>query len=157
VTTLSDDKDNIFVTLCARSLNPDLRIIARLIEDTNAELLRKAGADEIVSPNAIGGLRMASIMLRPVVVSFLDEMLRVTGQALRMEEMHVNDETPWLLNRSLSEANIRRRIGLLVVAIKSREHGYQFNPGPDTVLKSGDILIVVGTEDQLHYLHSQEE
>jgi voltage-gated potassium channel len=156
VTTLSEDKDNIFVTLCARSLNPDLRIIARLIEDKNAELLYKAGADEIVSPNAIGGLRMASIMLRPVVVSFLDEMLRVTGQTLRMEEMHA-DETPWLIKRSLSEVNIRRRTGLLVVAIKSHEHGYQFNPGPDTVLKHGDILIVVGTEEQLTYLHSQEE
>lgn len=156
VTTLSEDKDNIFVTLCARSLNPHLQIIARLVEDKNAELLRKAGADEIVSPNAIGGLRMASIMLRPAVVSFLDEMLRVTGQALRMEEMHV-DETPWLIDRSLSEANIRRRTGLLVVAIKSHEHGYQFNPGANTVLKSGDVLIVIGTEDQLSGLHLPEE
>jgi voltage-gated potassium channel len=152
VTTLSEDKDNIFVTLCARSLNPKLRIIARLVEERNAELLRKAGAAEIVSPNAIGGLRMASVMLRPEVISFLDEMLRVTGQALRLEEMHV-DDTPALLNRSLGEADIRRRIGLLVVAVKSQQHGYQFNPGAETILRSGDILIVIGTEEQLTRLH----
>ena len=152
VTTLSEDKDNIFVTLCARSLNPKLRIIARLVEDKNAELLRKAGADEIVSPNAIGGLRMASVMLRPEVVSFLDEMLRVTGQALRLEEMHV-DDTPGLLDRSLGEANIRRQTGLLVVAVKSQQHGYQFNPGAETILRNGDILFVIGTEEQLTRLH----
>ncbi len=156
VTTLSEDKDNIFVTLCARSLNPKLRIVARLVEEKNAELLRKAGADEIVSPNAIGGLRMASIMLRPAVVAFLDEVLRVTGQTLRMEEMHV-DDTPGLLNRLLGEADIRRRTGLLVVAIKSQTHGYQFNPGAGTILRSGDILIVVGTEEQLNNLHFSEE
>lgn len=152
VTTLSEDKDNIFVTLCARSLNPKLRIIARLVEEKNAELLRKAGADEIVSPNAIGGLRMASVMLRPEVVSFLDEMLRVTGQTLRLEEMHV-DDTPGFLNCSLGEANIRRRTGLLVVAVKSQKSGYQFNPGAETILRSGDILIVIGTEEQLNSLH----
>jgi voltage-gated potassium channel len=155
ITTLSEDKDNIFVTLCARSLNPELRIVARLIEDKNREFLRKAGADEIVSPNAIGGVRMASVLLRPVVVSFLDEMLRVTGQTLRMEEMHV-DETPGLLDKSLGEVNIRRRTGLLVLAIKSQKQGYQFNPGADTILHSGDVLIVVGTEDQLSRLHAGE-
>lgn len=148
ITTLSEDKDNIFVALCARSLKPDLRIIARLVDDSNEELLRKAGADYIVSPNAIGGVRMASMMLRPTVVSFLDEMLQVTGQTLRMEEMRV-DDFPGLLNRSLGEINIRRRTGTLVVAINSRERGYQFNPGAETVLQSGDILIVIGTEDQL--------
>ena len=148
VTTLREDKDNVFVVLCARSLNPDLRIIARLVEDKNEELLRKAGADHIVSPDAIGGIRMASVMLRPTVVAFLDEILRVTGQTLRMEEMQV-DDFPALLNRSLGEVNIRKRTGALVVAIKSFKHGYQFNPGAQTILRSGDILIVIGTEDQV--------
>jgi voltage-gated potassium channel len=148
VTTLSEDKDNVFVVLCARSLNPKLLIISRLIEEKNEELLYKAGADQIVSPDAIGGMRMASMMLRPTVVSFLDEMLRVTGQTLRMEEMCV-DDFPVLLDRSLGEVDIRKRTGALVMAITSREHGYQFNPGAQTILRSGDILIVVGTEEQV--------
>lgn len=156
ITTLSEDKDNIFVTLCARSLNPGLRIIARLFEDSNAELLRKAGADEIISPNAIGGLRMASVMLRPTVVAFLDEMLRMTGQTLRMEEIHVND-MPALRNHSLIEADLRRRTGLLVVAVKSQEQGYQFNPDPTTVLRNGDVLIVIGTESQLRGVGGKRE
>jgi voltage-gated potassium channel len=69
VAALSDDKENAFVVLSARSLNANLRIVARLTEDENAEKLRKAGADEIVAPSTIGGLRMASIMIRPTVVS----------------------------------------------------------------------------------------
>lgn len=147
VTTLSEDKDNVFVVLCARSLNPGLRIVSRLVEEEHAELLRKAGADQIVSPDAIGGMRMASVMLRPTVISFLDEMLLVTGQTLRMEEMLV-DDFPGLLNRSLGDVDIRKRTGALVVAIKSQQHGYQFNPGARTILRSGDILIVIGTDEQ---------
>src|SRR5262249_31534372 len=76
VATLGDDKDNVFIVLTARALNPKLRIVGRVIEEKNAEKLRKAGADEVVSTNAIGGLRIASVMLRPAVVTFLDEMLR---------------------------------------------------------------------------------
>ncbi|MBD3304851.1 potassium channel protein [candidate division KSB3 bacterium] len=148
VTTLSEDKDNVFVVLCARSLNPELRVIARLVEEKNEELLRKAGADQIVSPDAIGGMRMASVMLRPTVVSFLDEMLRVTGQSLLMEEMRV-DDFPGLLDRSLGAVNIRKRTGAMVVAIKSQAKGYQFNPGAEAMLHRGDILIVLGTHDQL--------
>ncbi len=148
VTTLREDKDNVFVILCARSLNPNLRIISRLVENKNIELLRKAGADQIVSPDAIGGMRMASVMLRPTVVSFLDEMLRVTGESLHLEEMRV-DDFPALLNRSLGEVDIRKRTGTLVVAIKSLKHGYQFNPGAQAVLRGGDILIVIGTGEQL--------
>ena len=149
VTTLSEDKDNVFVVLCARSLNPQLRIISRLVEERNEELLRKAGADQIVSPDAIGGMRMASVMLRPTVVSFLDQMLRETGQTLRMEEIRVED-FPGLQNRSIGEINLRKRTGALVVAIKSQAHGYQFNPGAQTVLRSGDILIILGTGEQLN-------
>ncbi len=148
VTTLREDKDNVFVVLCARSLNPKLRIVARLVEEEHDQLLRKAGANQIVLPDAIGAMRMASVMLRPTVVAFLDEMLRVTGESLRIEEMCVND-FPALLDRSVGEINIRKRTGALVLAIKSQQHGYQFNPGAQTILRSGDILILVGTSDQL--------
>ncbi len=148
VTTLSEDKDNVFVVLCARSLNPNLYIIARLVEERNEVHLQKAGADRIVSPDAIGGIRMASMMLRPTVVAFLDEMQRVTGETLRLEEMNV-DDFHGLANHSLGEINIRKRTGALVIAIKSKAHGYQFNPGASTVLHPDDVLIVVGTGEQV--------
>jgi voltage-gated potassium channel len=148
---LGEDKDNVFIVLSARSLKPELRIVARVIEEENAEKLRKAGADEIVSPNAIGGLRMASVMLRPTVVNFLDEMLRVTEQTLRMEEVNLNAASP-LVGRTLRDASIRVRTGLLVVALKSRDGAYHFNPEPETLIKTDDVLIVIGTPEQLSTL-----
>lgn len=148
IAVLGEDKDNVFVVLSARALNPDLRIVARLIEEDNAEKLRKAGADEIVSPNAIGGLRIASVMLRPTVVSFLDEMLRVSEETLRVEEVHI-DHAPALVGKTLGTADIGRRAGLLVVARKSYDGEYQFNPGAHTMLQKGDILIVIGTREQI--------
>jgi voltage-gated potassium channel len=152
VAALGEDKDNVFIVLSARALNPKLRVISRVNDEANANKLRKAGADEVVSPNAIGGLRMASIMLRPAVVTFLDEMLRVPGVALRVDEVHV-ENVPGLPGKTLGEADIARRTGMLVMAIKSPESGYRFNPGASTTLKVGDILIVVGTREQIAKLH----
>jgi voltage-gated potassium channel len=148
VAVLGEDKDNVFIVLSARALNPKLRIISRLIEEENAEKLRKAGADEVVSPNAIGGLRMASVMIRPTVVNFLDEMLRTTGQTLRVDEVLVDDASR-LVGKTLGEAELGRRTGLLVVALRPQDGGYEFNPGARRVLQHGDILIVIGTREQI--------
>lgn len=148
VIVLSDDKDNAFVVLAARSLNPDIRIVARLTEEENAEKLHRVGADEVVSPNVIGGLRMASIMIRPTVVTFLDDMLRMPEQTVRMEEYRL-DEGSALAGRTLAEADIGRRTGLLVMAMRTREGRYRVNPGGRTRLEEGDILIVTGTPEQL--------
>ena len=145
---LGEDKDNVFIVLSGRALNPKLRIVARVIEEENAGKLRKAGADEVVSPNAIGGMRMASVMIRPTVVNFLDEMLRVSDQTLRVEEVHVS-QTPWLTGRSLAEADIGRRTGMLVVARKLGGGGYHLNPGANTYLEPDDVLIVIGTPEQI--------
>ncbi len=145
---LGEDKDNVFIVLSGRALNPKLRIVARVIEEKNVEKLRKAGADEVVSPNAIGGMRMASVMIRPTVVSFLDEMLRVKDKTLRVEEVHI-DHAHALAGKTLGEADIGRRTGMLVVACKPKTGGYQFNPGAQTRLESGDTLIVIGTPEQI--------
>lgn len=147
IAALGDDKDNLFIVLSARTLNPDLRIIARAQDDDNAAKMRRVGANEVVSPNAIGGLRMASVMIRPKVVSFLDEMLRVPGETLRISELDV-DRVPGLVGMTLAEANIPARTGMLVVAIIGAEQGYRFNPRADTVLHHGDTLIVMGTPEQ---------
>jgi voltage-gated potassium channel len=148
IAVLGEDKDNVFVVLSARSLNPKLRIVSRLIEEENAEKLRKAGADEIVSANAIGGLRMASVMIRPSVVSFLDQMMRVPDQTLRVDEIHTGD-APGLVGQTLIEADLKRRAGVLIVAVKSEDGQYHFNPDAHTVLNRGDVLIVIGTPEQL--------
>lgn len=154
VAALGDDKANVFVVLSARSLNPKLRIISRVVEEENIPKLIKAGADEVVSPNAIGGLRMASLMLRPSVVDFLDQMLNVQDQTLRLEEVRVR-EVSGMAGRTLREADIGRRFGLLVVAIKSDQYGYRFNPNTQTALDLDDVLIVMGTPEQMSAFRAQ--
>jgi voltage-gated potassium channel len=154
IAVLGEDKDNVFIVLSARSLNAKLRIVARVIEEENTEKFRKAGADEIVSPNAIGGLRMASIMIRPSVVSFLDQMLRVSNQVLRVEEIRV-DDMPAMKGKTLEETDVRRKVGLLVLAVKSSDGQYQFNPGANYMLNSGDVLIVMGTREQVQALKTR--
>lgn len=147
VAALSEDQANVFLVLGVRALNPRLRIIARLADDQNRKKLLRAGADEVVHTEAIGGLRMASMMIRPSVVSFLDQMLRVSGNTLRVEELGVNKE---LAGLSLEQVKIPERTGLLILAMKSGIAGqYQFNPMPSTTLEPGDVLIVMGDPHQL--------
>ena len=148
IAALSDDKENSFVVLSARSLNANLRIVARLVEEENAEKLRRVGANEVVSPNTIGGVRMASMMVRPAVIEFFDEVLNVSGHKLGLEEVQITTRSP-LNGKTLREAAIGREVGLLVVAIRSHQGKYQFNPSAQTQLSSGDILIVIGTPEQL--------
>ncbi len=144
--TLSDDQANVFLVLSVRALNPKIRIIARLGNDENRKKLLRAGADDVVHTEAIGGLRMASMMLRPSVVTFLDQMLRVTGETLRVEEVVI---TPVLADRTLGELNLAERTGLLVMAFKPVDRKtYEFNPPPDTALRKGDVLIVMGSPKQ---------
>jgi len=158
VAALSDDKENAFVILTARALNADqkLRIIARLTDEDNLEKLKRAGANEIVSPHSIGGLRMASVMLRPSVVSFLDSMLRaeeLTGQTLRIEEITFDElNVPALIGQEqLSIMTVGRHTQLLVIAIKGANGDYEYKPRSDTMLQSGDVLIVLGTPEEMAY------
>jgi voltage-gated potassium channel len=156
VVSLDDDRSNVFVVLSARSLNPKARIVSRVLDEENSEKLLKAGADEVISPNAIGGMRMASAMIRPAVVGFLDQMLRTTDQVVRVEEVRV-DLHPDLVGKTLASANLEERAGVLILAIKGRDHLYQFNPSRNTVLKRGDVVIVMGPREHLARLSAAEE
>lgn len=147
IAAVHDDKDNLFIVLSARAMNPTLRIITRGVDEGNTEKLLRAGANEVISPNAIGGMRMASMALRPSVVSFLDQMLRAPDQTLRMEEIRVSD-VPDLSGETLGQSNIGQRTGMLVVAVIHEGGSYEFNPGASTVLHTDDILIVLGTPEQ---------
>ncbi|MBN1770773.1 MAG: potassium channel protein [Deltaproteobacteria bacterium] len=149
VTALPTDKDNLFVTVSARQINPKLRIVARAIEVATAPKLLKAGAHRVVSPNAIGGMRMVSELIRPTVVEFLDKMLRDRERNLRIEEVPVPPSSP-LVGQPLRHAPIRRITQLLVIAAWEPEPDrYTYNPGPDYVLTAGVVLIVLGEVDDV--------
>lgn len=143
---LPEDKDNLFVVLSARSLNPSLRIVARADEESTRDKLLKAGADAVVFPHTIGGLRMASEMLRPAVVTFLDQMLRWGDGSLRVEEATVA-EGSFLARKRLSACDIAGQTGALPVALKTGGR-FLFNPPPDRTLLAGDVLVVLADRAQ---------
>jgi voltage-gated potassium channel len=152
ITTLPSDKDNLFVILTARELNPTLRIVSRVIEDDSHAKLRKAGADAVVSSNQIGGLRLASELIRPHVVSFLDTMLRDPHRVLRIEEAEVMQGSP-VVGKTLDELDLVSRVGLVVMAKRRGAKGeFVYNPKASTPLDTGDFLIVCGEPAQLETL-----
>jgi voltage-gated potassium channel len=143
VAALTHDKDNLFVTVSARSLNASARIVAKVIEDEAMPKMIKAGASSCVSPQQIGGRRMASEVIRPEVNEFLDEMFRDKDKALRLEEVTIPDESP-LAGIALKDTPIRQKTKLLVVAVRTQERVLLYNPDPDQRLEAGSTLIVMG-------------
>ncbi len=156
VACLSQDTDNLFVCLSARDLQPNLTIVARAYDEQTTQKLFIAGADHVVSPNLTGGIRMASMLLRPQVVSFLDVVSRGDGLALRLEEIRIPAGSG-LAGSTLAEARIPQKTGLIVIAIRhqderGREGPWSYNPGPQEELRPGDVLIVMGSGDQIDRL-----
>jgi voltage-gated potassium channel len=157
VAALTDDKDNLFIVVSARQLNPQLRIIAKGVDMQASEKLKRAGADSVVNPAFIGGVRMVSEMIRPQVVEFLDLMLRDKDKNLRIEEVVVPKGSP-LVGKPMFAAQIRQHTNLLVVAVREpaasgAEPGrFVYNPGPETLIVENMALIVLGETESVHKL-----
>ena len=152
VTCLPDDKANIFVVLAARELCPEIRIISRVIHRDAESKLRKVGADGTVSANFMGGMRMASGMVRPAVVSFLDTMLRDSRGTYRVEETAIR-EGSFLCGKTLRAGEIPQKTGLLVLAVqKSGDPNYLYNPEADCLLEAEELVVVMGRLNQIQDL-----
>ncbi len=153
VASLSQDTDNLFVCLSARDLNPELAIVARASQEETRDKLFRAGATHVVSPEISGGIRMASMLLRPTVVSFLEVATRSSDHALRVEQMRVN-EGDAVAGTTLEEARIPQETGLIVIALRRGGEGgdFQFNPVPSTRIEAGDELVVLGEPRQVNRL-----
>jgi voltage-gated potassium channel len=136
-----DDSKNIVIALSAKQLNPLLRVVARVHDIRNADKARRAGADEIVSPDFTGGMRIASAMIRPHVVNFMDQMLR-RDDGLRVEEVRVPDQ---FKARPLGSLNLRSRDYVLLA---THEAGHWvFNPDDSHELRPGHALIFMATPE----------
>jgi voltage-gated potassium channel len=152
IAALTDDKDNLYVVVTARQANPGLRIVARAIGLRAPDKFRKAGADAVISTKYLGGMRLVNEVLRPHVTEFMEEMLRERHINLRMEEVRVPADSP-LVGKTIREAHIRTRTGALVLAVRDIEtREWAYNPGPDTRLKAGTLLIVMIPVDELSRL-----
>lgn len=148
VACLTTDADNLFVTLSARSLRPDLFIVARARHvDTQSKLVQ-AGADRVVNPQHIGGARMASFASQPHVVEFLDVVMHDGSLEFRLEEVVLPEGSP-LAGQSIRDSHLRDRTGALVLAVRDEDGAFTTNPAPETVLHPGQVLIAIGTDGQL--------
>ncbi|HWO20141.1 MAG TPA: potassium channel protein [Kofleriaceae bacterium] len=149
VAALSSDKDNLYVTVAARQTVPGLRIVARCAELSHVDKLKRAGADAVVSPNFIGGMRLVSEMMRPAVVRFLDEMLRDTRAPYRIEEILLGPGASDI-GSTLREARVRERFGMTVLAIRQSDNtSWTYNPDSSEKIAPGMTLVVLGSSAQV--------
>ena len=152
VVCTDDDKVGLVTTVLARQLNPKIRIVARATTDRAASRLRQAGADGVVAPAQIGGMRLASELVRPTVVGFLDQMLRDTNRNLRIEEVEVFVSSA-LDGRPVAQLHLHDYgSGLLLLAMRRATGEYVFNPPADTVVQAGSRLIVMGDPPSVAHL-----
>lgn len=152
VSTLDSEVDNIVTVLTARNLNKNIYIIANAITKSGSEKLMKVGANKTLSAVEISGKRMASLMTKPNIISFLDVVTRIGDVELDLEEVVVKSGS-YLENKNLIEAQIPNKTGLIVLAIKTIEDNKMiFNPPVNYTFRIGDVLIVLGREDQVDKL-----
>lgn len=150
ITALPKDADNVFVTLTARELNPRLKIIARASLKTSESKLLRAGADSVVMPDEIGGSHMANLIMRPEVIRFLEMINGLGPNKLRLEELSYSEIRTELRGRSIRELDIRSRTGATVIGLKDSVGRFVVSPSADICPKQGDVLLLLGTEDQIY-------
>jgi len=151
VSAVGTDTDNTFITLSAREVRPDLFIEARSSKPESEGKLRRAGADRVISPHAIGGRRMAMLALRPAVVDFIDTVTYGRGRELELENVDVAGGSP-LVGRTMEQA--RSKDGITVLAMRKKSGKLLANPPGAEIVEEGDRLIVIGTKKRLAALES---
>ena len=152
IAALEGDAENLFVTLSARAIMPDLFIVARARQDESIPKLANAGADRVVNPQELGAARMASFVARPHVAEFVDVVMHERSLEFRMQEYDVPDGSP-LAGATLREADLRRRCGILVLALRRVDGSFTTNPDPDIVIEPHQVLIAVGNDEDFRRLN----
>ncbi len=143
VSVVTSDTENVYITLTARGLNPDLFILARAGEEGSDVKLTRAGANKVISPYHIGGSRMAQAILRPNVVDFIEIAMGRGHIDLQMEEVFIPQQSPFG-GRNLLDTGLRRDTGVIIVGIKKATGKMVFNPDSQSMIDCGDTLIVLG-------------
>jgi voltage-gated potassium channel len=151
VACVDSDAENLYIVLSARELRPDLLIVARASSDDAATKIRRGGADRVISPYAIAGRELATLVLRPQVSAFLDVVAQVGGPEFRFEQVEVAAGSGQT-GKSIRELRIREQTGAMIIAHKPREGGFNTRPDPEAKLTEGDVLIAVGTPEEIRAL-----
>jgi voltage-gated potassium channel len=151
VASSDSDVDNLYITLSARAVRPDLFIVARASEEDVAEKLRRAGADRVVQPYSTAGKAMGALVLKPQVAAFLEAVTGTGGGDLQYEEIEVT-EASRQAGKSIRDLRIRHATGAVVVALRNSDGSFDTTPSPDEALDVGDVLIAAGSADELQLL-----
>ena len=151
VAVVRTDAENVFTTLTAKELNPEIFVVARAIEEGTESKLIKAGADRVVKPYEIGGNRMLQLLLRPGVMDFIDGVARNRDVAISLEEILVKPES-LLVGHQLVDSPIRKEMNIIIVAISKANSTFIYNPKGDTVIDENDKLIAIGGAKDLAVL-----
>jgi voltage-gated potassium channel len=156
VSVVDSDADNVYVTLTARALNPGLFIITRANLENSAYKLKRAGANRVISPYSLGGRRIASMVLKPVVSDFLDTVMHGEKMEFQLEEMTIGKGSP-LKDATVREADVRKKSGAMVISIYRADGHFENDLHGDTRISEGDRLIVIGTPEQLEKLEDMNK
>src|SRR5262245_4648293 len=153
IAVVGTDAENVYAVLSARVMRPDLFIVGRAETEDATQKLQRAGADRVVSPYQIGAVQIAQSAVRPAVVDFVELAINANNIELAMEEIPIGGGSAFV-NRSVVEANLRQRYGVIVVGIQRQDRRMEFNPEPDTRIQAGDKLVVLGRPDSLKRLEA---
>jgi voltage-gated potassium channel len=151
ITVVASDAENLYIVMSSRLLNDKILLVARAEETSGEQKLLRAGANRVVSPYYLGGLRVAQAALRPTVMDFLELATRTEHVALQIEETQVSPKSR-LVGTALHQSRLRQDLGVIIVAIKKKSGKMVFNPPPEAVLEEGDILVAIGDRDHLDQL-----
>lgn len=152
ITTLPSDANNLFVVLSARQLNPALRIISRASEDQSDVKIKRAGADNVIMSDKIGGARMAKLVAQPDIIEFLETLLLRSQEGVNLVEIFCKDISSCFINKTIAELDIRRISGANLIGLKDGDGNFVFNPSAHHVIKPDDKLFALGTPEQIKKL-----
>lgn len=152
ITTLPIDADNLFIVLSARTLNPKLTIISRASEDNSDQKIKLAGANNVIMPDKLGGAHMASLVMKPDVMEFVDYITGQGGDNIRLEEITFANLSSVYQNKTIRDLEIRNKSGANIIGFKTAQGEYVINPSADTVIIPDAKLFVLGTIEQIQKL-----
>jgi voltage-gated potassium channel len=153
ITTLPSDANNLYVVLSARQLNGICTIVSRASNDSSYSKLKIAGADNVIMPDKLGGAHMASLVVTPDIMEFIDRLSIDGESSSNIEELIIEDLPEEYINKSILDLNLRKKTGCTVVGFKTPDKEYVINPDATTKMVPNSKLIVIGNPEEIQKLH----
>ncbi|MDC1492737.1 potassium channel protein [Flavobacteriaceae bacterium] len=154
ICTLPTDADNLFIVLTAKQLNPHLKIISKASEETSYSKLKLAGADNVIMPNKIGGDHMASLVVVPGILEFVDNLSIVGKSEINLEEISTDKLFDTISKKTIKDLDLRKKTGCSIIGYKDPQGKYVINPDAELILEANSKIIVLGKSEQIQHLNS---